>query len=523
MKSLNNSTSSTVADAGAASAAIEAASAPTSAAAQEPTSFPSQPADAVPGASAATTATASAAQKPRHFGIILAIYLLGLLIGGLYVGMVAPVRTVVQAGFGIDDATGIWMINIYTLFYAAFIPIIGSLADRYGRKVVFTTCVALFAVGAALCGASESVGGFGLLLVGRVIQAAGAGGMIPVANAEMGTSFPPEKRGMALGMAAAVVGIANVLGAGVGSFIVGLVGTQNWAVTFYFALPFCAVIIAGAVAFLPNHTAEARGSLDLAGSIVLVVFVLALLIGLKDIDFFDFAASIVRPQAWVPLVVAIVCLPAFRAIEHRASNPVFHLEYLRNRPIVITMAVSFFVGCIIISMMLVPEFAEVAMGDPVGSGGYYMLAIGLTSIVGPPLAGKLIDRIGPKPVLMSGLAVMVAGYLFLALVAAVRPSAGILVAGLAIVGLGMGFAMGAPANYMILENTEPRDSNSAIATITLVRQVGTSLAPAILVGFISQDAGMLGYQHMLICVVVFNLIALALMAFYHSPHAARQE
>ena len=73
----------------------------------------------------------------------------------------------------------------------------------------------------------------------------------------------------------------------------------------------------------------------------------------------------------------------------------------------------------------------------------------------------------------------------------------------------MGFAMGAPTNYMILENTDPKDSNSAIATIALVRQIGTSLAPAVLVGFISQGSGMLGYQQMLVCVAVFNAISRA--------------
>ena len=78
----------------------------------------------------------------------------------------------------------------------------------------------------------------------------------------------------------------------------------------------------------------------------------------------------------------------------------------------------------------------------------------------------------------------------------------------------MGFAMGAPTNYMILENTDPKDSNSAIATIALVRQIGTSLAPAVLVGFISQGSGMLGYQQMLVCVTMFNAISFVLMLFY---------
>ena len=161
------------------------------------------------------------AGKGERLGLILTVYLVGLLIGGLYVGMVSPARTVIQADFGIDGTVGIWMINIYTLFYAALIPIIGKIADRNGRKRAFTVCVGVFCVGAVICGLSQTVGGFGLLLVGRVVQAVGAGGMIPVANAEIGTSFPPEKRGMALGLAAAIVGVSNVLGSVIGSAVVG--------------------------------------------------------------------------------------------------------------------------------------------------------------------------------------------------------------------------------------------------------------------------------------------------------------
>ena len=94
------------------------------------------------------------------YGLILAIYLIGLLIGGLYVGMVSPVRTVVQADFGIDSTLGIWMINIYTLFYAALIPIIGKIADRRGRKRVFTICMGVFCAGSASSGTNISANGY---------------------------------------------------------------------------------------------------------------------------------------------------------------------------------------------------------------------------------------------------------------------------------------------------------------------------------------------------------------------------
>lgn len=468
----------------------------------------------------------NAVQKSPNLGAILAIYLLGLLVGGLYVGMVSPVRTVVQATFGLDDEVGIWMINIYTLFYAALIPVIGKLADRRGRSQVFTLCLGVFAVGSILCGISKIAIGFPLLLVGRVIQATGAGGMIPVANAAIGTTFPPEKRGMALGLAAAVAGLSNVLGAATGSAVIGFVGVQSWDVLFYIAVPICVALIVASLVFLRSVCEEGscekkvETRFDWAGSVLLVVAIMLLLLGIKEIDFTNFVASVTSPLLWTTFVAAAVCTVAFGKIERGAQDPVFHMEYLHSKPIVITMIASFFVGCTIISMMLVPQYAEFVMNEPLGSGGYYVLAIGAASLVGPPLGGKFIDRFGAKPVLAFGLAVMAAGFVFLSVVSSVAPSRALLIAGLAVVGFGMGFAMGAPTNYMVLENTDEKDGAAAVGTIALVRQIGTTLAPAILVSFTANGAGMAGYQQMLMCVAVFCVAALVAIVPYRSPKKA---
>lgn len=449
--------------------------------------------------------------KRENLGLMLAIYLTGLLIGGLYVGMVSPARTVIQADFGIDGTLGIWMINIYTLFYAALIPIIGKIADRRGRKRVFTICMGVFCAGSVICGISQSFGGFGMLLVGRVVQAVGAGGVIPVANAEIGTTFPPDKRGMALGIAAAIIGISNVLGSALGSAVVGAFGVQQWPMMFFLCIPFCLAVIFASIAFLPDsEVEESPGRMDIAGSVLFTLFVLLLLLGVKSVG--DASTPLI---AAAPFVGAVACAIAFRFVEARAEDPVFHLEYFHNRQIVVTMIVSFFIGCFVISLVLVPELAEYAMGDPLGSGGYYILAIGLTSFVATPIGGKVIDKVGPKPVLMTGLAISVVGLLFLAFVAVAAPSIATFVAGLAVVGAGMGMAMGAPTNYMILENTEKQDSTSAIATITLIRQIGTTVAPAIYIGLITSAPGLAGYQNMLLCVAAFNALAFVTMLFYH--------
>ena len=259
--------------------------------------------------------------------------------------------------------------------------------------------------------------------------------------------------------------------------------------------------------------------MDMAGSVLFALFVLLLLLGVKGLDFTtSLAHQSASPTTWLPLSAPLP-LPCWRfgMSRQRAADPVFHLEYLHSRPIVITMIVSFFIGCFVISLVLVPELAEYAMGDPIGSGGYYVLAIGLTSFITTPIGGKVIDKVGPKPVLIGGLASPLSALLYLAFVAVAAPSFATFVIGLAIVGAGMGMSMGAPTNYMILENTDKADSTSAIATITLIRQIGTTVAPALFVGLIASTPGMAGYQHMLLCVAVFNALALITMLFYRSP------
>ena len=452
--------------------------------------------------------------QKNNLKTIFAIYLLGLLLGGLYVGMVAPVRLVIQSQFGLDDATGIWMVNIYTLFYAACIPVVGKLADLRGRKSVFLGCLAVFALGSLVCGLSQIVGGFALLLAGRLVQAVGACGVIPVANAEIGSTFPQEKKGMALGIAAAVAGIANVLGAAAGSLIMGLVGNEHWSALFYFALPACMALIVAGARVLPNRTADNQGTLDIPGSVLMVVTVLLLLLALQDVDANRLFASVCSPAVLVPLAGFAVALCAFVLVERRAKSPVFHLEYLGNRAIVVTMVVSFFVGCVTITMTLIPEVAEFIMSAPVGSGGLYILPVGVMCMFGPPLGGKLIDKFGPKPVLMSGLAIAALGFLMLAFVSLNGANAVLLIAGLAVMGLGMGFAMGAPTNYMILQNTSPAESGSAIATIALVRQIGTTVAPAILLGFVTASPGASGFFSMLVCAAAFCVVALLCMLAY---------
>lgn len=421
----------------------------------------------------------------KGYVIVATVYLLGLFIGALDTGIVTPARTVIQADLQVADQLGVWMITIYTLAYAAAIPVMGKLADRLGRKYVYLGSVLLFGIGSLLCGLSQDMGSFTLLLVARAVQAIGGGGIMPVATAEFGTAFPREKRGMALGLVGGVYGVANVFGASAGSLILDLFGQGNWQFIFYVNVPICLFILVVGLLVLPNTKERESRPVDGLGICVLICMTLSLLYGLKNIDFFSFGTSVTSTDVYPFLLGFLVAIPLFIVVERHASDPVINLSYFSNKSIVVTLGLSIITGVIMMGTIFVPQFAENVMKMPSGSGGYFVIILAVFAGVGSPVSGKLIDRFGVKVVLGFGLGAAVAGSLFLAFVATVFANVFTLVISLILIGLGMGFTMGTPLNYMMLAQTEESEANSALATLSLVRSIGTAVTPAIMVAFIA--------------------------------------
>lgn len=424
--------------------------------------------------------------KPK-LGMIMFLYMLGIFMGAIDTGIVTPARTVIQANLGVEDKLGIWMITIFTLAYAASIPISGKIADRIGRKYVYIVCITLFGIGSLICGLSSNFASFPMLLVGRVIQAIGGGGIMPIANAEFGTTFPEEKRGMALGLLGGVYGLANILGSSLGSAILDIFGIENWQFLFYINLPISLVIIIFGILFLPvNKTTEKPGKIDIWGTVVIVAMILALIYGLKNIDFFNFTSTLKSVKVYPFLIGFALLLPIFILIEKRAQDPILNLKYFTSPKILITLVVSFFVGVCMMGMIFVPQFSENSLSIATGKGGYFVTILGLFTAIGAPMSGKLVDKYGAGKILSGGFIVSLIGSLFLAFVATNINNLTTVLVSLALIGTGLGFVMGSPLNYMMLGNTRKEQANSALATLSLVRSIGTVIAPSIMIGFIAQ-------------------------------------
>ncbi|NTV90507.1 MAG: MFS transporter [Clostridiales bacterium] len=262
-------------------------------------------------------------------------------------------------------------------------------------------------------------------------------------------------------------------------------GKNNWQFIFYVNVPITIFIIIAGLLTLPNNKTENVAKIDKLGILLLVAMILSLLYGLKNIDFFDFANTVKSTSVYPFLLGFIVLLPLFIIAEKHAEDPVMNLSFFTDKNIVITLALSFITGIVMMGMVFVPQFSENAVKIASGSGGYFVIILGLFAGVGAPLSGRFIDKYGAKVVLLFGFIVSVIGALFLIFVTSRYPSILTVVICLVLIGLGMGFTIGAPLNYMMLENTRKEESNSALATLSLVRSIGTTIAPAIMIGFLA--------------------------------------
>lgn len=424
--------------------------------------------------------------KNKSQNFILLMFLLGIFIGAMDTGIVSPARAVIASGLGITANSSIWIITIYTLAYAVIMPISGKLSDKYGKKKVFVYSIIIFGVGSALCGISDFYGGFNLLLAARLIQAIGGGGIMPIATAYIGSSFPIEKRGTALGIVGATFGIATTIGPTIGSALLNLVGNENWGTVFFINVPICVIVVLMAIKFKDDEVENYSMKMDIKGSIVIAGMILSLMYALTNLKFHDFTNSITHTNVYPFIIIFAVLLPVFLYIEKRAESPVLNLNYFKDRNIGITLFLSFIVGAGLMGIVFVPQFAENVLKIKMGTGGYLVTLMAIFAGIGAPIGGKIIDKYSAKLILLLGFGSTITGTLTLGLYVSQNNNKVALFVGLALMGIGMGFTMGTPLNYLMQSYVDPSEAATAQATLSLIRSIGVAMSPNILVNFVSE-------------------------------------
>jgi EmrB/QacA subfamily drug resistance transporter len=425
--------------------------------------------------------------KKKSSNLILILFLLGIFMGAIDTGIVSPGRELIQNSFGVDRSIGTWMITLYTLIYAISMPIVSKMADKYGYKKAYIFGIATFGLGSLLCGLSNFYGTFPFFLMSRGIQALGAGGIMPIANAVIGNSFPEEKRGTALGMVGMIYGVGNILGPTLGSSIINLAGSAHWGWIFFINVPISLIILAFS-SKIQNSKAETQKPMDLAGAVVLAGVIGSIMYALTNLDFFHFTTSIKQTNVYPYLIIFAVLTPIMVFIESRAKDPILNIKYFKDRQMLSILILSFIVGIGMMGMVFVPQFSENVLKIKAGSGGYLITLLAVFSGIAAPISGKFIDKKGARFVLCIGFFFTIAGTLFLGFVATKLLTFASVFIGLALMGLGVGFTMGAPLNYLVLQTVPKEESATGLATMSLMRSIGLAISPSIMIGFIVDAA-----------------------------------
>jgi MFS family permease len=434
-------------------------------------------------------------------GTALAVLFAGVLMAALDIAIVGPALPAVRAAFDVGARSLPAVFSVYVLFYLLGTPLLAKRSDRMGRRRVFVESLALFGIGSLIVASAWS---FSVLLVGRAIQAFGAGGLLPVAAAVIADTVPIERRGRTLGLIGAVFGLAFLLGPLLG----GLLLPWSWRSLFVVNVPVAVVLIGLGARVLPGAARGDPAPFDAAGTLLLAAMLAALVIGLGQIDTTALPASLASLRVWPFLLLLAVSAWGLWAVERRAADPVIPPELLGRPQLRVVGGIALAVGAVEAGMVFLPDLAVLNFDVDAATASLTMLPLVLTLAVGAPLAGWLLDRYGPRYVVQGGLVLTTVGLALLAL--APLDWASFYGSG-ALVGLGMSALLGAPLRYIALQEAGEGRRAAGQGLLTLCVSVG-QLVGAAAVGGIAGSASqaLLGYRDSLLAVAGATAFALVL-------------
>ncbi len=372
-------------------------------------------------------------------------------------------------GATIEEIT--WVVTAYILAQVIMMPMTALLSARFGRKTFYMVSVAAFTVASMACGAARSME---TMVLFRAAQGAASGVMITVSQAILRESFPPEEQGTAMGL----FGIGTVLAPAFGPTLGGWLTDQySWPWVFYVNVPIGAVALLLVSRFVedPPYLVRQKGAIDWTGIAAMTVglgsFQLMLEKG-QDKDWFQSSFIV-----WLA-VISLVGLVLFIWREVRTSRPAVDLSLFRNVPFTSATALGGVLGMGLYgALFLLPLFLQELLGYPAMKSGIALMPRSLAMAVGMPIGGLLYNRVGPRVLVGTGLAISAFSFWDLA---HLTPQTGILDILLPQVWQGLGFSLLFVSLSTAALSTIPKARMTAASGLyNVVRQVLGSVGIAL--------------------------------------------
>ncbi len=363
-----------------------------------------------------------------------------------------------------------WTINAYTLTFAVLMVTGGRLGDIFGRRKIFLFGVIVFGISSAAIGFAPNDT---TLVAFRAVQGIGAAFMMPATLSIITQAFPPHQRGMAIGTWAGVSAMALAIGPVLGGF---LTQDVSWRAIFFINPP----IAIGAVAVTLFAARETRDetvdkSVDVAGIGAITVGLTALVLALVEGNRWGWGSLAVFSL----LAVSVVGLIGFVVIEQRVRAPMVDFNFFRSRTFLGASVVAFLVTFAMLAQFffLALYMQNILHYSPLGAGIRFLPATVVIIVMGP-VAGRLTDRVGPRPLIAAGMVTVTAA---LAIQSRLTVHTGylLLLPGFILMGFGMGLVM-SPMSTAAMNAVDRTKAGVASGVLSMSRMVGGTFGVAIM-------------------------------------------
>ncbi len=363
-----------------------------------------------------------------------------------------------------------WVSTGYMLALATVIPLTGWAAERFGTKRLFLVAVSLFAAGSALCGfawSSES------LIIFRVLQGLGGGMVMPTGMMILAQAAGPQRMGRVMSVIGVPMLIAPVIGPVLGGYLIDEI---SWRWIFFVNVPVGAVALVLAMRILDHDRPQVRHPLDVRGFLYLSPGLTLLVYGLAEAGA---EGSMTGARSLLSIAAGVVLIGAFVWHALHRTRPLLDLQLFRVRAFWASSATTFVLGGALFgAMILMPLYFQLVRGASALEAGLLLAPQGLGVAVAMPIAGRLVDKLGPGRIVVAGLGVVLLGTFAFTQVTATTSEA-LLGSSLFIRGAGLGMTMmpAMSAAYQVLDRAAvPR----ATTTLNILNRVGGALGTAIL-------------------------------------------
>ena len=406
----------------------------------------------------------------------LAIVSIGLFMTTLDNLVVTTALPSIRRSLGSSIQSLEWTVNAYTLTFAVLLLTGAALGDRFGRRRMFVVGLSVFTAASAAAALSSSTDS---LIAARALQGFGAAIVLPLTLTLLSEAVAPERRGMALGIWGGVSGLGVAIGPLIGGAVVSGI---SWHWIFWINVPVGLILIPFALTRLTESYGPNK-SIDLRGLALVGPGLLGITYGaIRGQDLGWTSATILGS-----LTLGVAFLIAFVAWERRAPEPMLPMRFFRSRAFAATNGLSFsmYFG-VFGGIFLLAQFFQTTQGYSAFEAGLRTLPwTGMPMIVAP-IAGILSDKIGPRPLLSTGLALQAIAIGWLALIITPDVAYGRLIIPFVLAGTGMALVF-APSANAVLASVRPQDAGQASGATNAIRELGGVIGVAVLASVFSAN------------------------------------